>query len=169
MSAKSSSRKTHLKDSRTAPHSPRSVPTSFDVNSEAELIDGTILSAEPLPSGSHRNISVPIQKWVRRSNRRGAGTMPKPLEGGHELLLTHEELSGSGGDHRTLRRKKELEMTPAFKEGPVVSTSSKPAPEASKGKPKGPQKKKDPKNKQEKGKGKENWHRPYPRGYRIPK
>ncbi|MBW0562742.1 hypothetical protein O181_102457 [Austropuccinia psidii MF-1] len=30
--------------------------------------------------------------------------MPKPLAGGHEHLLTHQELSGSGEDHRTLRR-----------------------------------------------------------------
>ncbi|MBW0566278.1 hypothetical protein O181_105993 [Austropuccinia psidii MF-1] len=29
--------------------------------------------------------------------------MPRPLAGGHELLLTHQELSGSGEDHRTLR------------------------------------------------------------------
>ncbi|MBW0503656.1 hypothetical protein O181_043371 [Austropuccinia psidii MF-1] len=29
--------------------------------------------------------------------------MPKPLAGGHELLLTHQELFGSGEDHRTLR------------------------------------------------------------------
>ncbi|MBW0517195.1 hypothetical protein O181_056910 [Austropuccinia psidii MF-1] len=63
-------------------------------------------------------------------------------------------------------QKKELEMTPALEELPVVS----PAPEASKGKPKGPQKKKKgPKNHQGKGKGKENRHRPYPQGYRIPK
>ncbi|MBW0525627.1 hypothetical protein O181_065342 [Austropuccinia psidii MF-1] len=27
-----------------------------------------------------------------------------PLAGGHELLLTHQEISGSGEDHRTLRR-----------------------------------------------------------------
>ncbi|MBW0540650.1 hypothetical protein O181_080365 [Austropuccinia psidii MF-1] len=62
-------------------------------------------------------------------------------------------------------------MTPALEtEGPVVSTSSKPAPEVSKDKPKGPQKKKKgPKNHQGKGKGKANWHRPYPQGYRIPK
>ncbi|MBW0575761.1 hypothetical protein O181_115476 [Austropuccinia psidii MF-1] len=67
--------------------------------------------------------------------------------------------------------KKELEMTPALeKEGPVASTSSKPAPEVSKDKPKGPQKKqRSPKNHQGKGKGKANWHRPYPQGYRIPK
>ncbi|MBW0514807.1 hypothetical protein O181_054522 [Austropuccinia psidii MF-1] len=30
--------------------------------------------------------------------------MPKPSAGGHELLLTHQELSGSGEDHKTLRR-----------------------------------------------------------------
>ncbi|MBW0546340.1 hypothetical protein O181_086055 [Austropuccinia psidii MF-1] len=28
--------------------------------------------------------------------------MPKPLEGGYELLPTHQELSASGEDHRTL-------------------------------------------------------------------
>ncbi|MBW0485866.1 hypothetical protein O181_025581 [Austropuccinia psidii MF-1] len=62
-------------------------------------------------------------------------------------------------------------MTPALeKEGPVVSTSSKPAPEVSKDKPKGPQKKqRGPKNHQGKGKGKANWQRPYPQGYSIPK
>ncbi|MBW0581950.1 hypothetical protein O181_121665 [Austropuccinia psidii MF-1] len=61
-------------------------------------------------------------------------------------------------------------MTPALEEGPVASTSSKPAPEASKEKPNGPQKKKEgPKNHQGKGKGKANWHRPSPQGYRIPK
>ncbi|MBW0531281.1 hypothetical protein O181_070996 [Austropuccinia psidii MF-1] len=30
--------------------------------------------------------------------------MTKPLAGGHDLLLTHQELSGSGEDHRALRR-----------------------------------------------------------------
>ncbi|MBW0522993.1 hypothetical protein O181_062708 [Austropuccinia psidii MF-1] len=103
-SAKYSTRKTNLEDSRAAPHSPRSVPTSFDVNSEPELIEGSILRDELFPSGSHRNMSVQIQKLVQRSKRRGVGNMLKPLEGGHELLLTHQELSGSGEDHRTLRR-----------------------------------------------------------------
>ncbi|MBW0563278.1 hypothetical protein O181_102993 [Austropuccinia psidii MF-1] len=62
-------------------------------------------------------------------------------------------------------------MTPALeKEGPVVSTSSKPVPEVSKEKLKEPQKNhRGPKNNQGKGKGKLNWHRPYPQGYRIPK
>ncbi|MBW0473039.1 hypothetical protein O181_012754 [Austropuccinia psidii MF-1] len=124
--------------------------------------------------------------------------MPKPLGGGHELLLRNQDLSRSGEDHRTLRRlepivlrrkvkkiksllnnqnilsidqKKELEMTPDLEtEGPVASRSSKPAPEVWKDKPKGPQKKKKgPKNHQGKGKGKGNWHRPYPQGYRIPR
>ncbi|MBW0538386.1 hypothetical protein O181_078101 [Austropuccinia psidii MF-1] len=45
-----------------------------------------------------------IQKLVQRSQRRGVGNMPKPLLGGNELLLTHQELSGSGEDHRTFRR-----------------------------------------------------------------
>ncbi|MBW0575709.1 hypothetical protein O181_115424 [Austropuccinia psidii MF-1] len=95
--------------------------------------------------------------------------MPKPLAGGHELLLTHQELSGSGEDTELLGglsplslkdkvkkiknwlnnqsllsidQKKELEMTPALEtEGPVASTSPKPAPEVSRDKPKGPQKK----------------------------
>ncbi|MBW0514290.1 hypothetical protein O181_054005 [Austropuccinia psidii MF-1] len=68
-------------------------------------------------------------------------------------------------------QKKELEMTPTLEiEGPVASTSSKPAPEVSKDKPKGPQKKqRGPKNHQGKGKGRANWHRPYPQVYRIPK
>ncbi|MBW0471786.1 hypothetical protein O181_011501 [Austropuccinia psidii MF-1] len=74
------------------------------MNSEFELIEGNILRAEPLPSGSHRNISVPIQKLVQRSKRRGVGNMPKPLAGGHELLLPHQQISGSGQDHRALRR-----------------------------------------------------------------
>ncbi|MBW0504330.1 hypothetical protein O181_044045 [Austropuccinia psidii MF-1] len=63
-----------------------------------------ILRAEPFPSGSNRNISVPIQKLFQSSKRRGVGNIPKPLAEGHELLLTHQELSGSGEDHRTLRR-----------------------------------------------------------------
>ncbi|MBW0531220.1 hypothetical protein O181_070935 [Austropuccinia psidii MF-1] len=62
-------------------------------------------------------------------------------------------------------------MTQALeKDGTVVSTSSKPAPEMSKYQHKRPPKKqKGSKNHQGKGKGKDNWHRPYPQGYRIPK
>ncbi|MBW0565462.1 hypothetical protein O181_105177 [Austropuccinia psidii MF-1] len=56
----------------------------------------------------------------------------------------------------SIDQKKELEMTPALeKEGPVASTSSKPAPEVSKDKLKGHQKKqRGPKNHQGKGKAK---------------
>ncbi|MBW0542904.1 hypothetical protein O181_082619 [Austropuccinia psidii MF-1] len=62
-------------------------------------------------------------------------------------------------------------MTPSLEiKSPVVSTRSKPASEMSKYKPKGLQKKQTgPKNHQSKGNGKENWHRPYPKAYRIPK
>ncbi|MBW0493969.1 hypothetical protein O181_033684 [Austropuccinia psidii MF-1] len=93
-----------MKDARTAPHSPRSVPTSFDVSSEPELIAGDALRAEPLSSGRRRNISVPIQKLVQSRKRRGVGNMPKPLARGHKFLLTYQELSGSGEDHRALER-----------------------------------------------------------------
>ncbi|MBW0477450.1 hypothetical protein O181_017165 [Austropuccinia psidii MF-1] len=103
-SGKSSSRKRFLEDARVAPNSPRYMPTKFDVNSEPQLIKGNILRAGPFPSGSHRNISVPAQKLVQRSQRRGVGNRQNPLAGGHELLLTNKELHGSGEDHRTLRR-----------------------------------------------------------------
>ncbi|MBW0563597.1 hypothetical protein O181_103312 [Austropuccinia psidii MF-1] len=71
----------------------------------------------------------------------------------------------------SIDQKKELEMTSALEtEAPALSTSSKPALEMSKDKPKGPQKKqRGPKNYKGKGKAKANWHRPYPQGYRIPK
>ncbi|MBW0481008.1 hypothetical protein O181_020723 [Austropuccinia psidii MF-1] len=57
-------------------------------------------------------------------------------------------------------------MTPSLeKEWLVVSTYSRTVQK----KPKGPQKKQiGPENNQGKGKGKANWHRPYPQGYRIP-
>ncbi|MBW0534532.1 hypothetical protein O181_074247 [Austropuccinia psidii MF-1] len=111
-SAKSSSRKTHLEDARVSPHSPRSVPTDFDINSDPELIHDNISRDEPFSSGRNRNLSMPIQKLVQSSQRRGVGNMPKPLAGGHELLLTHQELSESGEDHRTLRR-----LEPIFLQG----------------------------------------------------
>ncbi|MBW0546778.1 hypothetical protein O181_086493 [Austropuccinia psidii MF-1] len=93
-----------MEDDRVSPHSPRSVPTNIDVNSESGLIFDNISRYELLSSGRNRNLSMPIQKLVQRSQRRGVGNMPKPLEGGHELLLKHQELSGSGEDHRTLRK-----------------------------------------------------------------
>ncbi|MBW0582928.1 hypothetical protein O181_122643 [Austropuccinia psidii MF-1] len=74
------------------------------MNSDPELIHDNISRAEPFSSGSNRNISMPKQTLVQSSQRRGVGNMPKPLAGGHELLLTHEEFSGSGEDHRALRR-----------------------------------------------------------------
>ncbi|MBW0568775.1 hypothetical protein O181_108490 [Austropuccinia psidii MF-1] len=96
------------------PHSPRSVPTPLDANSEYGLINDNILRAEPLSSGRNRNSLMPIQKSVQSSQRRGVGNMLKPLARGHELLLTHQEVSGSGEDHRTLRR-----LEPIVLEGQV--------------------------------------------------
>ncbi|MBW0502055.1 hypothetical protein O181_041770 [Austropuccinia psidii MF-1] len=193
-----SSRKKYLEEARVFPHSPRSLPTTFDINSEPELIQGGVLGVEPIWSGIHRSISVPLQFLVQSSQVRGVGNINKPLAGIHELLLTHQELSGSGEYQKTLRRlesivfqrqfkkiknwlinqsllskdqKKELEMTPSLEiEGPVASTSSQKTPEQSKEKSKGPQKKQIvPKNKKVKQKGKTNWHRQYPQWYRIPK
>ncbi|MBW0471006.1 hypothetical protein O181_010721 [Austropuccinia psidii MF-1] len=140
-SGNSSSRKNFLEDARVFPHYPRSLPTNVDINSESELIQGSFLRAEPISSGSHRNISVQVQKLVQSSQGRGVGNIPKPLAGGYELLLTHQKLSGSGEGHRMLKRmesivlqrqvskdkelveeksllsidqKKELEITPAL-------------------------------------------------------
>ncbi|MBW0545814.1 hypothetical protein O181_085529 [Austropuccinia psidii MF-1] len=195
-SGNSSSRNTCLEDTRVSSHSPRSVPTNFDVNSEPELIAGNISRAEPFSSGRNRNILVPIKELVQSRKRRGVGNMPKPLAGGHELLLTHHQLSASGEEHRTLRRLeptslkrqgqkdkklveepkyfihrpkegKELEMTPAWeKEGPVVSTSSRIVQRQAQ---RTSEEADRSKNHQGKGKGKDNCHRPSPQGYRIPK
>ncbi|MBW0582131.1 hypothetical protein O181_121846 [Austropuccinia psidii MF-1] len=93
-----------MEHARVDPHSPRPVPTNFDVNSESGLLHDNILRAEPFSSGSNKNLLIPIQKLVQSSQRRGVGNMPKPLAGSHELLITHQELSGSGEDHATLRR-----------------------------------------------------------------
>ncbi|MBW0564601.1 hypothetical protein O181_104316 [Austropuccinia psidii MF-1] len=92
---------------QSCPHSPRSVPTNFDMNSESGLINDNTSRAEPLSSGRNRISSMPIKQLVQSSQRRGVGNIPKPLAGGHELLLTNQELSGSGEDHRTLRRPEE--------------------------------------------------------------
>ncbi|MBW0503315.1 hypothetical protein O181_043030 [Austropuccinia psidii MF-1] len=180
------------------PHSPRSVPTIFDIKSDLELIQGNVLRSEPPTSGSHRNISVPVQTMVQKIRGRGIGNFSRPLAGGHELLITHQEISGSGEENRNLRRMKslvfqresqnlknwlkkqsllsieqkmELEMTRDLeKEGKVVSKCSKQAPEQSKDKPKGPQnEQRGPRNNKGKGQGKANWNRPYPQEYTIPK
>ncbi|MBW0588366.1 hypothetical protein O181_128081 [Austropuccinia psidii MF-1] len=197
-SAKYSARKTHLEDSRVAPHSPRSVPTDFDMKSESELTHGIISRSEPFSGGSNRNISMQVQKLVQSSQIIRVGNMTEPLAGSMNSYLHVKSFLGQEktiellGGWRPLYckdkvkkirnclknqsilsvdQKKEMEMTPALEtEVPVASTSSKPAPEVSKDKPNGHQKKqRGPKNHRGKGKGKANWHRPYPQGYRIPK
>ncbi|MBW0498961.1 hypothetical protein O181_038676 [Austropuccinia psidii MF-1] len=86
------------------PHSPRSVPTGFGINSDPELIKGNSLRAEQFSSGSHTNILVLVNILAQRIQGRGVRNIPKPLAGGYELLITHKELSWSGEDHRSLRR-----------------------------------------------------------------
>ncbi|MBW0477748.1 hypothetical protein O181_017463 [Austropuccinia psidii MF-1] len=99
-----SSRKKHLEVARVCPSSPRSVTTTFYINSEPELYQGDFLRVEPLPSGINRNMSVPVQKLAQRSQGRGMVNLSKPLAGVHEHLLTNQELSKSEEDHRTIRR-----------------------------------------------------------------
>ncbi|MBW0560743.1 hypothetical protein O181_100458 [Austropuccinia psidii MF-1] len=115
--------------------------------------------------------------------KKRSGKYAQAFDRAHELLLTHQELSGSGEDNRTLRgldpiilqrksqkindwlnnqsllsidQKKEFEMNPVLEtEGPVASTRSRSVQRQAHG----PQKKsKGPKNHQRKGKGKANWH-----------
>ncbi|MBW0582075.1 hypothetical protein O181_121790 [Austropuccinia psidii MF-1] len=102
-SGKPSSRKTFLDDSRVAPHSPRSLPTKFDINSEPELIKGNVLRDKPFPSGSHRNISVPEQKIGIEQPRKRSGKYAQAFGRGYELLLKHQQHSGSREEHRTCR------------------------------------------------------------------
>ncbi|MBW0571301.1 hypothetical protein O181_111016 [Austropuccinia psidii MF-1] len=131
---------------------------------------------------------VPIQKLVQRSKRRGVGNIPKPLAGAHELLLKHRELSGSREDHRTLgsvepivlqskgQKEKELVEEPKYfihrPEAGIGNNSSLGR------RPSGvDQLQKHPKRSSKDLRirrkvprtirARENWHRPYPQGYRI--
>ncbi|MBW0519186.1 hypothetical protein O181_058901 [Austropuccinia psidii MF-1] len=176
----------------------RSVLTNFDVNSESGLIHDNILRAESLSRGIKIEIyQCQYINWFREAKEEDWRICPSLWQGAMNSYLhiksflgqeKHIELLG-GWSPLSCKEKskkiknwlknqrilsidqKELEMTPALEtEGLVASNSSKPAPEMSKDKPKGPQKnQKGPKNHQGKGKGKSNWHRPHPQGYRIPK
>ncbi|MBW0496647.1 hypothetical protein O181_036362 [Austropuccinia psidii MF-1] len=84
-----------------------SIPKERNVWRISELIpipQGDGLRAEPFPSGSHRDISVPVQKLIKSSQEGGVGKIPKPLAGGYEILLKNQYLSGSGEEHRAIRR-----------------------------------------------------------------
>ncbi|MBW0583749.1 hypothetical protein O181_123464 [Austropuccinia psidii MF-1] len=177
------------------PHTPISVPPNFDVNSEPELSQDNILRSKQFSSGSHRNVSAPEKKMVQISQGRGVGNIPKTLAGGYELLLTDQKLSGSGEDHKALRRMEHIvfqiqgqkdkdlveepksfiyrqeegvENDPSFQERRPRGINK--LQKVSRDEHKGPQKKQiGPKNNQGQGKGRPNWHRPSPQGYRIPK
>ncbi|MBW0556606.1 hypothetical protein O181_096321 [Austropuccinia psidii MF-1] len=123
-------------------HPPRCVPTSFDIDSKPELIQGehqrTLRRVEP----------ILLQRQVRKRKN----------------WLKNQSLL-------SIDQKKELEMTPALeKEGPMVSTSSKPASEVPKDNHKGSQEnQRGLKNNKDKFQEKAHWHIPYPQGYRISK
>ncbi|MBW0498761.1 hypothetical protein O181_038476 [Austropuccinia psidii MF-1] len=143
-------------------------PKNFDINSEPEIIHGNVSKAEPFPSGRHRNISVPVQNLVQSSHGRGVENIPKPFSGAYELLLKHQELSGSGEYHRTCSRRPEERAgnNPSFGEGrhsdinqlqisfrSVQRKAQRTSEETERSK-----------NNQGKGRGKVNWNRPYPQG-----
>ncbi|MBW0553410.1 hypothetical protein O181_093125 [Austropuccinia psidii MF-1] len=197
-SGKYSSTKTHLENARVAPHSPRSAPTKPDVNSESELIHDNMSRAEPLSGGDNRYLSIPIPELVQRSQRGGVGNMPKTLAGGLELRLPHQELSGSGEEHRTLGRKVPIVLQRQGQKDKQLIEKSKSfihRPEEATGNdsrfgerrpsgvyqlqtssrsvqrqaPRTSEKQRGPKNHLGKGKCKGNLHRPYQQGYRISK
>ncbi|MBW0534899.1 hypothetical protein O181_074614 [Austropuccinia psidii MF-1] len=156
-------RKEDFEDTRVFIHSPRSVTTTFDTNSEPELIQVDYLRVKALSSGKNRNISVPVQILVQRSQRGSLGNMSKRLAGSMnsylhiktflcqektiELFLECDPLSCKDKVKKIknwlksqiilyIEQKKELEMTQALeKEGTIVSTSSKADPEQSKDNP----------------------------------
>ncbi|MBW0495680.1 hypothetical protein O181_035395 [Austropuccinia psidii MF-1] len=148
---KSSSRRRHLEDTTVVFHSQRSLPNNFEINSEPKLIQGNSLRFKPFTSRSYRNISVPVQKLVQRSQERGVGNIPKPLTGAinyylhiKSFLCQERNIGILGGwtlssckdkvkkirdwlknqSILSIDQKKELKMTPALgKEVPVASTS----------------------------------------------
>ncbi|MBW0508917.1 hypothetical protein O181_048632 [Austropuccinia psidii MF-1] len=91
-SGKSSSRNTCLQDSIVFPHYPRSIPTNFDVNSTPELIEGSILRAEPFPSYSIKNISVPIQKTGSKKQKKRVQYTDKKEESDQDSAVFNETL-----------------------------------------------------------------------------
>ncbi|MBW0593765.1 hypothetical protein O181_133480 [Austropuccinia psidii MF-1] len=107
-SGRPSSRKAHLEDARVSYHFPRCAPTTFEIKSEPEMIQGNVSKVEPLQSGRHVNISVPVQRMVQSRQGRGMSIFSKPFSGGNELLLAHQELSGSGEYHGAPRRMESL-------------------------------------------------------------
>ncbi|MBW0526778.1 hypothetical protein O181_066493, partial [Austropuccinia psidii MF-1] len=112
------------------------------------------------------------KNWFRAAKEEEWEICPSLWQGAMNSYLHIKSFLGQEKNlERLADQKRELEMTQALEtEGPVASISYKPAPEVSKNKPKGSQKKqRGLKTHQGKGKDKANWHRPYPQGYRTPK
>ncbi|MBW0579708.1 hypothetical protein O181_119423 [Austropuccinia psidii MF-1] len=170
-SVKSSSRKTHMEDARVAP-----IPQGLNHFQVAEIEIYQCQYRNWFRAAKEEEWEICPSLWQRAMNSylqiKSFLGQEKTIEllGGWSPLSCKDKVKKINNWLKnqsllSIHQKKELEMTPALEtKGPVVSTSSKPAPEVSKENPKGPQKKH-----QSKGKGKVNWHTPYPQGYRIPK
>ncbi|MBW0481864.1 hypothetical protein O181_021579 [Austropuccinia psidii MF-1] len=64
-----SSRKAHLRDDRASLHSPTSLPITFEMNSDTELIQGNVLRFEPLSSGPIEINLSQYKSWYREANK----------------------------------------------------------------------------------------------------
>ncbi|MBW0581073.1 hypothetical protein O181_120788 [Austropuccinia psidii MF-1] len=168
-SGRSSSKEKHLENARVSPHSPRSAPTNFDVNSEYELIMIIFQGLNHFQVEEIEIYQYQYKNWHREAKEEEWEIYPSLWQGAMNSYLHIKSFLGQektikllGGRSPlsfkdkvkkmnnwlrnqsilSIDRKKELEMTPALeKEGPVASSSSKPVPEVSKDKPKRPQKK----------------------------
>ncbi|MBW0511769.1 hypothetical protein O181_051484 [Austropuccinia psidii MF-1] len=114
-----------MEDARVAPHSPRSVPTNFDVNSEYGLIHDNISRAESLSSGRNKNYQCQYKNWFRAAKEEEWEICSSLWQG---AMISYLHMKSFLGKEKTIEllggQKKELEITPALeKEGPVVSTS----------------------------------------------
>ncbi|MBW0470442.1 hypothetical protein O181_010157 [Austropuccinia psidii MF-1] len=134
------------------PHFTRYVSTTFDINSDPELIQGSILRVEPLPSGSHRNISFQVKNPYRAAKEEELEIFPSHWQGAMNFYLhiksflsqekTIESLGGciplSCNDKLkkkdwlknqsilSIYQKRKIIMSQYLeKEGPVLQTSSR--------------------------------------------
>ncbi|MBW0584219.1 hypothetical protein O181_123934 [Austropuccinia psidii MF-1] len=157
---KYSSRKTFLEDARVAPHSLRSVPTNFKISSETELIQGL----KNFQVEAIEIFQSQYQNRYREAKEEEWEICPSLWQGDMNSYLHIKSFLGQERTIELLEgwstfsckekvkkiknwlknqsiffidQKNELEMTPSLeKEGPVVSSSSKPAQKCPKTSPK---------------------------------
>ncbi|MBW0463389.1 hypothetical protein O181_003104 [Austropuccinia psidii MF-1] len=64
-----SSRKVHLEDARVSPHSPKSVPTTFNINSDPKLIQGNDLRVEKIKVEAIEIYLSHYKDWYREAKK----------------------------------------------------------------------------------------------------